>query len=630
MLLKSMGIWLVCLLSLSAQEFRGSVSGRVLDQQSAAIAGARITAVEANTGARFQTVSAADGSYTLPFLPPGQYGITAEAASFKKYVNGNVPVTTNERERLDIQLEVGQVDQSVTVTAEAAMLETNTASTGQVINQRQIDNMPMNGRTPLVLAQLAFGVTPNSDPKFARPFDNSGPSDFSMGGAPSRSNELLLDGSPDTTGNSRVAYNPPVDSVQEVKVETFQSDAAYGHTGGGTVNVVLKGGTNTVHGAAYDFNQVSALAATPFFTNRSGQKKPAGNFNQWGVNAGGPIWVPKVFNGRDRVFWYFAYEGIKDSFPEPLTSTVPTAAERTGDFSALLNAGANYQIYDPLTGVKEGSRVRRQPFAGNLIPASRLSSIASAYLPFLPPPNQAGTADGQDNFLANSLRRDTYNSEIGRLDFNLSDRHKFFWNFRHNDRVEDRGNRFFNIATGNFLSRINWGTMVDDVYTFSPTDAAQHAPQLDPVRRRQHPSQRRFRFPVVGLSAPTWPRLPPRSVLPTLDFDKFTDIGNSGGDRTPFDIFQLFATVTKIHGVHALKFGLGPARIAREFRQLRQLQRQLSIPLRPGARPARQFARLAARPGLRFLHARLPHRRQFRRQHRPHQPGEIYGAVRAG
>src|SRR5262249_51577218 len=148
---------------------------------------------------RSQTVSGPDGSYTLPFLPPGTYTLTAEATGFKKYVNGNVLVTTNEREQLDITLEVGGVDQTVTVSAESSMLETATASTGQVINTRQIENMPMNGRTPLVLAQLAYGVTPNSDPKFARPFDNAGPSDFSMGGAPSRSNELLIDGASDTT-----------------------------------------------------------------------------------------------------------------------------------------------------------------------------------------------------------------------------------------------------------------------------------------------------------------------------------------------------------------------------------------------------------------------------------------------
>src|SRR5205085_605805 len=134
-----------------------------------------------------------------------------------------------------------------------------------------------------------------------------------------------------------------------------------------------------------------------------------------------------------------------------------------------LKAGPNYQIFDPLSGVQEGSRVRRQPFANNIFPASRLSPIAKNFLQFYPLPNQPGKVDGLDNYLANSVRSDTYNSELGRLDFNLSEKHKFFWNFRHNDRIENRNNRFKNIASGNFLGRINWGSMVDDVYTISPT-----------------------------------------------------------------------------------------------------------------------------------------------------------------
>jgi hypothetical protein len=537
-----------------AQEFRGSLSGRVIDQQQAAIPNAKIIVIHNDTGSRSHTAANGDGSYTLPFLPPGPYTVSAEAAGFKRYVNPNIRVTTNERGQLDITLEIGLVEQSVLVSAESSMLETATASTGQVINTRQIENLPLNGRTPLVLAQAAFGVTPNSDPKFARPFDNAGPSDFSMGGAPSRTNELLLDGAPDTTGNSRVAYNPPVDAVQEVKVETFQTDAAYGHTGGGTVNVVLKGGTNDIHGAAYDFNQVSALAATPYFTNRSGQTKPGANFNQYGINAGGPLWIPKLYNGRNRVFWYFAYELIHDSFPEPLTSTVPTLAERSGDFSQLLKVNASYQVYDPLTGVQEGSRVRRQPFANNIIPANRLSSIAKNYLQFYPLPNQPGKADGQDNFLANSVRSDTYNSELGRMDFNLSDNHKFFWNYRHNDRIENRGNRFKNIATGNFLGRINWGTMVDDVYTLSPTMVLNT--RLNWTRFTESNTRSSNGYDFTQLGFPKYLAAASANfVLPTIDLDQFTDIGDSGGDRTPFDIFQIFMNLTRIQGRHTLKVG---------------------------------------------------------------------------
>ena len=139
----------------------------------------------------------------------------------------------------------GNQVESITVSADVTMLQTATASVGQVIGQNEISVLPMNGRTPLTLAQLSYGVTPSSDPRFTRPFDNAGPSGFSMGGGQAQSNELLLDGSPDMTKNKRVAYNPPVDAVQEIKVEAFQPDAAYGNTGGGTVNVTMRAAQTT-------------------------------------------------------------------------------------------------------------------------------------------------------------------------------------------------------------------------------------------------------------------------------------------------------------------------------------------------------------------------------------------------
>ncbi|HEY1337153.1 MAG TPA: carboxypeptidase regulatory-like domain-containing protein [Bryobacteraceae bacterium] len=548
-----------------AQEFRGTLSGRVLDPQQALIPGAKIVAVENETGAKFTTNTNADGSYVLPFLPPGPYTVTVEAAGFKRYANPNVRVTTNEREQLDITLEVGTIDQAVTVSAEAMMVETSTASTGQVINTRSIENLPINGRAPLALAQLAFGVTPNSDPKFSRPFDNSGPSGFSMGGAPNQSNELLIDGSPDVTKNSRVAYNPPPDAVQEIKVEAFQADAAYGHTGGGTVNVVMRGGTNQLHGSAYEFNQVSRLAATPWFTNKAGQKKSQSIFNQWGLTVGGPIWIPKLIHGKDKVFFFFGYEGIHDAFPEPQTETVATAAERAGDFSQLLsiNSSSSYVIYDPLTGVAQSNgRVQRSPFAGNKIDPNRISPIAKNLLSYIPLPNQTGTVDGANNYIDDSIRRDVFDGELGRLDYNISDRHKFFYSFRHNYRVEDRNNHYHNIATGNLLNRINWGNTLDDVYTLSPTAVMNI--RLNWTRFTEANDKPSAGLDVTKLGFPSYiAQNSQRLVMPIVDLNRYSDWGDNAGDRTPFDIFQIFGSLTKIHGKHTLKFGGD----AREFRE---------------------------------------------------------------
>ena len=251
---------------------------------------------------------------------------------------------------------------------------------------------------------------------------------------------------------------------------------------------------------------------------------------------------------------------------EPIQTTVPTQAERNGDFSALLNVpktnscvktfGFNcYQIFDPFSGVLNGSRVTRQPIMNNIISKDTISSIATAYLQFYPLPNVPGDDNGHNNYLSNSVRSDTFNGEIGRLDFNLSDRNKLFWNFRHNDRIENRGNRFFNIATGNFLSRVNQGTMVDDVHTFNATTVMNV--RLNWTRFIEGNSKPSEGFNATKLGLPAYvTAASPKLVLPIMDIGGgFNQLGDNGGDVTPFDIFQIFGDVVKIAGKHSLKMG---------------------------------------------------------------------------
>jgi hypothetical protein len=284
---------------------------------------------------------------------------------------------------LDIPLEMGAINEVVTVTAETSLLETSSASTGQVLDHEDIENMPVNGRTPLILGQLAYGALSTGNPQFNHPYDNSGPSSVALGGGASKKNELLMDGAPDGGADGTIAFSPPMDATEQVKVETFQSDAAYGHTSGGTINQVTKSGTNKFHGSAYEFLQLSALNDTPFFTKFTpGQKKAVTHYHQFGGSIGGPIIVPKVFNGTNKLFFFFAFEGIRNNTPNPSFTTVPTAAERTGDFSALLNlTDASGKptpaiIYNPYTGVRNSSgRVVRQPFSGNIVPKSMLDKV---------------------------------------------------------------------------------------------------------------------------------------------------------------------------------------------------------------------------------------------------------------
>ena len=455
-----------------AQE-RGTLSGSVTDPQGSAIPGAQVVATETRTGTKATATSEATGAYTLPFLPLGEYEIAVDAPGFKKALRRGLTLSAGESRVIDVRMEIGAASESVTVTSDAPLVQTTNASTGQVVTTREVEDIPINGRAPIMLTALAMGVINTAaDSTFNRPFDGPGGS-FTMGGV-SGSNEILLDGAPNsnTSAGGQSAYSPPQDAVAEVSVSGFQSDAAYGHAGGGTMNLITKSGTNQFHFTAFEFNQVSYLDANLFFYNAIGEKRSNYNFNQYGMTAGGPLWIPKVFNGKNRVFWMFAYEGLRDGDPSEdgvVFATVPTAAERQGDFSSLLKVSPNYAIYDPASGTPSGAQIARTPFPNNVIPTNRLNPIAQNYLQYYPQPNYAGRADGYENYYPGDVDHDGYNSELGRLDLNLTNNNRLAFNFRNSARTQDKRNFFRNVSTGNFLYRNNDGASIDDVDTITPS-----------------------------------------------------------------------------------------------------------------------------------------------------------------
>ena len=344
----------------SAQEFRSTLSGVVRDSGGRVIPKAPIQAVNVDTGANVSTVTGDTGEFTLPFLPPGRYTVSCEVSGFKKFSQKDVAITADQRVSLDIVLQVGSITETVTVSAGAKMLATGTASVGQSVVSEHLADMPMAGRAPMVMTRLAMGVADQANPAYnPRPFDTSGTSTYSIGGGRSTTNELLLDGLPNMANYRVVAYNPPIDAAEEVRVEVFESDAAYGDTGGGTINIITKSGTNLFHGTIGEFNQTGSLSANQFFLNAAGIKRPVSRYNQWGGSASGPVWIPKVFDGKNKLFWFFDYDAISDFRPSATVSTtltVPTPAMRNGDFSGLLPYGTAYQLYDPSTAVAVGTR----------------------------------------------------------------------------------------------------------------------------------------------------------------------------------------------------------------------------------------------------------------------------------
>jgi hypothetical protein len=550
-----------------AQEFRSTLSGKVTDPSGAVVANAKVAAIKTDTNSRFETVTNSDGLYTIPFLAPGPYSVTAEAPGFKKFTQSGLQIGSDTRVAQDITLSIGSASESVTVTSDAPQLESVSASAGQVITTHEVESLPVNGRAPMDLAILGYGVVNTGVRDQNRPFENSGFSTFAMGGAATGANAALLDGVPNVgtlgTINTRISFSPPVDSVVDVKVEAFNVDASYGGFGGGTVEITTKGGTNQLHGTASEFNQVSALAGTPFFTNAAGLKKPPYHQNLWTGTIGGPVWIPRVLNGRDRLFWYFAYEGFKDAYATPAFFTVPTTDEINGDFSHLLslnNGSKNYTLYDPNTAVLNGTVINRTAFPGNQIPANRLNPIAVNFLKtYMPAPNTAGVYDDTNNFNSPENTVDRYHSFSGRTDVNISNKNKLTVSGRQSYWCQTGPSDIvLNLAYAQHpICRDLWGGMIDDVHTFSPSFVGDL--RLGFNRYNQYSFQFSSGYDPTQLGFPSY--ITANSTHLMMPLFTFSDgyAGNAAPSSNyinqPYSTYQVFNSYTKIVGPHSVKFG---------------------------------------------------------------------------
>jgi len=582
----------LCASSGMAQETRGTISGSVYDSSGAGIPGAKITVTEVRTGVRTVITSDNAGNYNVPFLPPGNYEVQAEMTGFRGFVRRAIQLASGDHTIIDITLQLGQMGQTVEVTAAAPLLDTANSSTGQTITTKQVEDFPLNGRNPIMIAQLAIGVIATGNPTLVHPFDNGAAAAWSIGGAPSQTSEILMDGAPNATWDNRAAYAPPQDAVQEVKVKAFDTDAAYGHTASGTINEVMKTGTNRLHGSVYEFTQPSSLAANSLFNDLAGIPVQATKFNQYGLTVGGPVVLPKLFNGRNKLFWFFAYEKLKDSQPNAKFLTVPTDAERTGDFSALSKLGPSYQIYNPFSGTLSGNTVNRQPFkcgasgnpitpeltAGpgfgtqtggtpcNKLPQQLLNPVALAYLNFYPKPNLTGTSTGYANYGNNVTTDDDYSNELGRLDWAMSSRSRLAFNARHNTQFQSKNNYFGNHSTGSLLTRENWGGTVDEVYTVNSSMVIDVRANYTRMREA-HPAPlvgfdpASLGFPSYVTSTSIYKQLPAISFgsscgSDTTQASSFDCFGGTGSDLIPSQSYQLFGDVVKQLRSHTLKFGV--------------------------------------------------------------------------
>ncbi|MFN0086402.1 MAG: TonB-dependent receptor domain-containing protein [Blastocatellia bacterium] len=568
-----MTVMLCASTALRAQEARGSISGKVRDAGQAIVPGASVKITNSAMGTTVSVTTNDAGFFQVPLLLPGVYQVTVESKGFKKYVRDGIQVRVNDSLELDLTLEVGDVGETVTVTGDAPPLETTTASMGQVIDQRRIAELPIAHGDPFKLIGLSTGVSFTGSLRLDRPFEPTHIVGYSMDGTRGNRSDITIDGVASTaTANANEvisSYVPPQDLVQEFKVQTATFDASSGNTEGGVTNLSIKAGTNNFHGTAYWTKMAPRLFANDFFANANNIARPNFDYNRWGGTVGGPVRIPKVYNGQNKTFFMYGIEGIPEARPRNNgTPTVPTDKMKQGDFSDLLKLGAQYQIYNPFTRRSvAGGRFQQDPFPGNIIPANLINPIARKVVDsYFPAPLTAGNADGTNNFQNPSLTEEIkYLTNTIRIDHVVSERQRIFGRLSWYNRDSNYNNYFGNIATGEaFLFKSRQATF-DDVFTVSPTMVLNFRYGYNRFIRgtNSNPGNRGFDLTSLGFPS-SYAALIPEDIrrFPRFDITGYQGTG-VGGELRPNDTHSLVAVMNKSLRTHALKAGV-------EFRSYRE------------------------------------------------------------
>ncbi|MEK7409414.1 MAG: carboxypeptidase regulatory-like domain-containing protein [Acidobacteriota bacterium] len=557
-----------------AQEFRATLSGRVLDSSAAAVPNARIQAVNTANNETATATTDVSGAYTVPFLRPGVYKITVTAQGFKTFTRENITLQVGQIAGIDVTLEVGQVTETIEVTAEAALLETQTASRSGIVNTTQVAELPLNTRNPFMLGAMMSGVTFRGAAIWQRPFDNGAIAEWSVNGGRNSNNEFLMDGAPNNgqAGGNNIAYVPIVDAVQEFSIHTNSYDSQYGHTGGGVFNVVLKSGTNQHHITGWEFMRRKSWDANTFQNNSIGAARPGHKLDQFGFQLDGPAQFPGLLkkDGSVKMFYLGSVESYHELWPQFLRNSYPEPEMRNGDFSKLVAAdGTPILIYNPFdyTLDARGDPIRR-PFPGNIIPGSMINPVARNVTKYMPTPNAKTPAAryATQNLLHPEYpANDDFYNLILKFDFNFGDSHRGFFRHASNDRTEDRCTN--GVCSGPGMAgqqpfqRINDAYVADWVGTITPTlvlnARLSHNRFIEKGFGRGNVG---FDLASLGLPGSLISQLPGPTYFGLWDFSGYTSLGRYQSINITNN-YGLMGNVTKIWGAHTLKAGIDIRRI---------------------------------------------------------------------
>ncbi|MFB3828736.1 MAG: carboxypeptidase regulatory-like domain-containing protein [Bryobacteraceae bacterium] len=572
--------------ALPAQETRSAIYGRVVDPSSSPVMGASVTVTNVETGVSAVLSTNETGYFEANLLLPGEYRLSAEAAGFKKSLRSGITLPAGTRLEIGFTLELGAVTESVSVTAEAPLLDTSAASSGWVLDNRNVMAMPILNNNATLLAKITPGVFTPGINQYGQLHAVVTSSQYSVAGNVG-GNEWSVDGAPNNGRDRNVGYVPYADTVQEMKVETSNFDASAGHTTGVSVAIMTKAGTNQFHGTATWQHWQTRWQGAPFFTRqiyyrniaqarargdmaladklRSEPMLPSGHSNNYAGTLGGPIL-------KEKLFFFFGFNGYKEKFSESglaVNYTVPTMANRQGDFSQLLQVDpVRYQIYDPLSVRPDPARPThyiRDPIPGNVLPRARIVNPAyNKYVSFLPVPNNdplSPKLEPKNNYVALAMPSIfNYSAYTNRIDYNLSSKHRFYGRWSWNSNLADRLDWTYESARGLHTSgavRQNLAVSADWVYTLSSNTVLDVAAAgNDYGQGDSQPGARKYKPSDVGLPAYMDAKAGDKHVLPTMSAGGYQAIG------VPYAVLEHYrattarADLTHIRGKHTARFGL--------------------------------------------------------------------------
>ena len=555
-----------------AQTTSGTILGTVTDQSSAALANTTVQLINPGTNTKTQTKSNDSGYYQFFNVPPGTYRIVVQKEGFKQLTSPVFKLEVEGSMRINLSLEVGSESQTVTVTAAAPLIQAETTSLGSVVDERETTEIPLNGRNPMSLAAMVPSVIPQGqatqNPNGANPF---GWGNYQIGGGMANQSATYLDGSPvNTLYINLTALIPTQDSLSEFKVDTNALSAEYGHLAGGAINFSTKSGTNDLHGSAWEYLRNKVLNANDYFSNQKGVARGAFTQNQYGFNVGGPVVIPRLYEGKNRTFFFFNWEGFALRQGETFQETAPTAAMINGDLSAL-----GVTIYDPLTtctntagctdalhGANYGDRLPIPNADLTKAPVSKISPAAQTYIKTFYPA-APGDVYKVNNLVSRASAGGNNYEAVAKIDHNVSDKQhimgRYTWWTNTNLPIDPMGTGICQDRCQEIFTTHDG--VLNDTYAFNNTTVLDMRLSYLRFVYARAAKDKSFDFSTLG---PGWGSIssgiqfPGPPMVAIQDFDTANTFGSGGADSTihnASDNDRIAGTLTKMLGRHTLKFG---------------------------------------------------------------------------